>query len=352
MKIKKFSAATIAEALTLAKQEMGSQAVILGTARRAGRSGSVVEVVVASGEEVEQMANAAVSQQAGSGGRLERIRKLDGDVLSELRRIETRLQEIAESIVGDALMKGTSALGNLLEAGFDPTLLRTRVKLDHLTRTDSFETLVASLLDDITIERPLEKVAIFVGPSGSGKTTTVLKVARRCAEQNGNKPIIVFFGSKSAREVPWLKRQSKRLGVRFRVVTEPDDLERLIAKNRSKSILVDTPGLSDLSDSHLRYLVDLTKGDLSVRLHLVIEATMDPHNILAIASCIPGSPNMGLVLTKMDEATRIGGAISVALANALPLTYVTGGTKLTDGIFVADHGIIREKVFESLEHSS
>ncbi len=352
MKIKKFSAATIPEALTKVRLDMGSHAVILGTSRRRVRGSiNVVEVVAAAGEEVKRMATLSGRQDKRPMA-LERMRNIDRDLLAELKAIEARLNEIAESVVSDAFTrKGGSVIDDLLQAGFDPLLLRDRIKLDRLASPVSLRNLISDLLGEVRIEKPIDRVGIFVGPAGAGKTTTVLKVARRYSEQDRTKPIVVFFGPKSARDVTWLRQQCKSLKLKFRVVTHCNDLERFITRQRSP-ILIDTPGLSEISDSDLRFLVGLSRQKASVRLHLVVEATMDPQNIYALASCIPGSPSMGLVLTKMDEAARIGGVLSAVLAGAMPLIYVTGGTQSSDGIFVPDLGIITDKVFESLEKSA
>ena len=83
-------------------------------------------------------------------------------------------------------------------------------------------------------------------------------------------------------------------------------------------------------------------------MHLVVEARMDAQNLCAIASCIPDVPRLGIVLTKMDETSRIGGVLSASIEAGLPLTYLTGGLMATDAIFVPTHDLILEKVSESL----
>ncbi len=351
MKIKKFSAQTIPEALTQIKREMGPEAIVLGTARRRvkGRA-DLVEVVAAVGEEVEQMAKVS-AKPSNSRTNLTEMRKLDRDILSELRQIEMRLQDIVESVIADAYLcpdSSNSFVRGLLTAGFDPMLLRDSIKLEDLARAQSQQGFVRSILEGIPIVNPTERVSIFVGPSGSGKTTSLLKVARRCATRGKARPIVAFLGPKSSRDIIWLKREARNLKAKFHHIDSCSHLERLIEKHPKTTILVDTPGISKIEDTLLRSLVDLSKALDSVRLNLVIEATMDPQNMFALVSCIPGSPNMGLVLTKMDEATRIGGALSVALSSAVPLTYVTGGARSTDGIFVADYEVIAEKIFEGL----
>jgi flagellar biosynthesis GTPase FlhF len=84
-------------------------------------------------------------------------------------------------------------------------------------------------------------------------------------------------------------------------------------------------------------------------LRLVVDATMDPWNICAIASCIPGASGMSLVLTKLDEATRIGGAVSASIASGIPLAFVTGGRRAVDGVHIPSADLLSEKILDAVK---
>lgn len=44
------------------------------------------------------------------------------------------------------------------------------------------------------------------------------------------------------------------------------------------------------------------------------------------------TPLAGCILTKLDESTRIGGAISVAIRHQLPIAYTTDGQKVPEDL--------------------
>jgi flagellar biosynthesis GTPase FlhF len=88
-----------------------------------------------------------------------------------------------------------------------------------------------------------------------------------------------------------------------------------------------------------------------MRIRLVVDSGMAPGNICAIASCVPEAPPVSLVLTKLDEATSIGGAVSMAIDTRTPLAYLTGGKDLHSGIYAADPSLVSEKVLETFRGS-
>jgi flagellar biosynthesis protein FlhF len=361
MKIKKFTAPTIPGALKLAERELGKDALILGASRSPARDGegSRVEVVAATGGE-----RAVASAQAGSpraGTRqIDEVRKMDKSIVMELKQIERRLGQIIRALPVEIEDRPGRALGpvpddrapmGLLNAGFDPLLVGQRLASGTTVGGKSVDQLVRDLVNQVGIEQSGEEVSAFLGPSGSGKTTTLLKIAKSVLLPRGTKPHIFYFGKADERGALWLKQQSKLLGLRFKAVDRPGHLEKAIARRGKAPIFIDTPSISDFSDSKLRFLIDLSKRVDCVRIRLVIDSTMDPMNICSIASCIPETPRIGLVLTKLDEANRIGGAVSAAITTGIPIAYVTGGRGVGDGIFVPDADLIWDKVLDAVKET-
>jgi flagellar biosynthesis protein FlhF len=357
MKIKKFSAASIQEALSLVKSQMGEDALILGASRRPrqGRKGNRVEIVAAAGCKDGRgrvtgrtQDTVAVTEDKEIG----EMRHLDTEIVQELRQIETRLKDILEKVLAPSKSSSSGRTeplsGDLLEAGFDPLMLKGRITHLSLTSDLSTEALVRSLVRNIPIEESEARVSIFLGPSGSGKTTTVLKVAKNVYLPKRIKPRIVFFGGREDKDVRWLNSQCRKLGLRFSHISKIDKMAKLLRSKKKETILVDTPSVSDLGDEEMRFLVEASKDTEGMGFRLVIDATMDPWNICAIASCVPGSPRMTLVLTKLDEATRIGGAVSASVSSCMPVAYVTGGREIADGIYVPNEKLLSEKILDSV----
>jgi flagellar biosynthesis protein FlhF len=343
MKIKKFSAPSIPEALNLARRELGEDALILGTARRpaAGGRRGPVEVVAGTEGGAPGTGNSLKERPASGREEIETMRKTDRDLVNELKVIEARLKDVLRKLPASGTVKAASQplYEDLLRAGFDPEFVRNR-RIEDGAGT---EELVRSLIREVPIQAPTERISVFVGPSGSGKTTSLLKVTAKCLAEDV-KPLVIYLGPDS-RDVGWLKSECRRLGARFKRIDDLRKLDRILARSKGR-VLVDTPSISDLGDRELRHLIGKSGTDEGVRIRLVVDSTMDPTNLCGIASCIPETGRLGLVLTKLDEAVRIGGAVSVALSTRIPLVYVTGGRRATDGIFVPDADLLVEKILD------
>ena len=333
--------------------EMGKDAVILGTTRRAKADpdGNLVEVVAAAGGRggAGSATTAAPAVRDAAAEDVARLRGVDRDIMGELRQIDGRLKEIMQSIVAPqpagAQERRTGV--RLEEAGFDRSLIGDGVALAR-GGWGSFEGVFEDLVREVPIDQGNDRISVFLGPAGSGKTTSILKIAAGVLLPKRVKPLIVRFGDDGGKDTAWLKSQCKKLRIKFKAAPTAKKLEKVLAKGAKGPILVDTPSLSNLKDEDLKAVMDMSKRLEGMKLRLVIDAAMDPRNICAIASCVPDASGLSLVLTKMDEATRIGGAVSAAIGRHMPLAYVTGGSDVRDGIFVPDTGLLLEKVLEGI----
>lgn len=360
-KIKKFTAASIPEALNLVRREMGEEALILGTSRSKGRKGRPggVEVVAARDGRTAQYP-ARTREEAGGGTKevshskeIREMRKLDRDIVTELKQIEARLKDLLEGFDRPSEVRNVRVLPlnrDLVSAGFDAAMLEGRIPASLLRSDAAPDQLVKAVVGGVSVARTEDRILVFLGPSGSGKTTTLLKVARSVFLVNNVEPRVVFFGPKDE-DTSWLKAQCKRLGLKFRHISRMDRMAKMLKKEKAP-ILVDTPGISDLGDAEMRFLVEASREIPGMGLRLVVDATMDPWNACAIASCIPQGSSMSLVLTKLDEATRIGGAVTASIASGIPVSFVTGGRDTGDGVHVPDAELLSEKILDGVKSTA
>jgi flagellar biosynthesis protein FlhF len=393
MKIKKFTAASIPEALGLVKAEMGEDALILGTSRsRAGkgRTGRVEVVAALDGRRtakrkekgarvavagpeipvdmksvptaVEGSAPGTPGTKQGPGqsrrrkgkdrqaGGIKDMRNLDKDIVGELKRIEARLKEVLEGYdaARPPVDRPAPALNrDVVNAGFDPALLEGKVPTSLLRSDAAPDRIVRALVGSVDVAPSEDRILVFLGPSGAGKTTSLLKVARSVFLAGGVKPRVVAFGAREEDSIR-LKTECRHLGLQFSRISRADKMAKVL-KNEKAPLLIDTPGISNLDEKDLRFLVEAAKATPGMGLKLVVEATMDPWNVCAIASCVPEGSRMSLVLTKLDEATRIGGAVSAAIAGGIPVAFVTGGRRPADGVHVPDVDLLSEKILDGVK---
>jgi flagellar biosynthesis protein FlhF len=367
MRIKKFTGPNIAKSLALAKAEMGEDALILQTVRRRKGAESVVEIVAANNRAAESAGNLRAGHsgaKAGAGGpregasagardgRAEVLPNMDLGIMRELKQVELQLNSIMTKIAPSAWDDRRKQLSelrvNLQNAGFDPGLVQRRFLKKEPLPGSSFEAYLEDLIGDVPLEVPEERVSVFVGPSGSGKTTALLKVAAAVLLSRGIKPRVIYFGSERTRDSKGLAASCRELGIKFKAVSDGNRLAKEIMKSGEHPVLIDTPGIAALGDESLEFIAELTRTVEGAVIRLVVNSAMDPANISAIASCIPRPARVSFVLTKLDEATRIGGAISAAIREGIPVAYVTGGRDFESGIFVPDRVLLYDRIVEGL----
>ena len=174
----------------------------------------------------------------------------------------------------------------------------------------------------------------LVGATGVGKTTTLAKIAVRWVLRHG------------ARDLALVAADPMRIGAQDQLhslgqllgapVYAPDGfagLPVLLAQlSRYRLVLIDTPG-SSVRDPQLgARLAVLANAASKLESALVLPANSQAGAIdEAVKRFAPANPSCCL-LTKVDEAASLGGALSVLIRARLPVAYVSGGQRVPEDL--------------------
>ncbi|CAN5276013.1 hypothetical protein BH10PSE17_BH10PSE17_22870 [soil metagenome] len=234
----------------------------------------------------------------------------------------------------------------LLCSGFSPRLARDLVARlpDDLdagrARAWTCSVLERNLACAAAGSDPVETGGIFalVGPTGVGKTTTVAKLAARAAVKYGRDSVgLVTIDSYRIGAQDQLRIYGKILGI---TVHTAQDRESLLGVLRSlankRLVLIDTVGVGQRDERVAEVLA--TVGASAVRRLLVVNAAAQPEMLEdVVIGYRAGNANglHGAVLSKTDEAVRLGGALDVLIRNRLPLFYETHGQRVPEDLSVA-----------------
>lgn len=180
-------------------------------------------------------------------------------------------------------------------------------------------------------------IAAIVGPTGVGKTTTIAKLATQFALQYGS------------RDIALVSMDNYRIGAREQLrqfgriinaaVFEAQDhiaLRSLLPQlSHYRLVLIDTAGVSQ-RDARLAEMLDgLANQRKPVSIYLAMSATVDAHLADEIVRCYQQVPVSACVLTKIDEASRLGAPLSALIRHDLPLAFVCDGQHVPDDLHVA-----------------
>ena len=362
MKIVRHTAPDMRQALRAVREQLGEEAVILSSRRTAQgvEITAAVDFDAASLEAAAPPAPAAshIPSAAGAASLSLAARtaaaplppplepsaapaEAMGKELQSLRRmLETQLAQLAWNDRTRRAPVHTELLRELTEIGIAQDLADHIVgQLDEqvdLTQGRRFAIAGLSQYLLVTGDRWLEtggRVA-FVGATGVGKTTMLAKLAVRWILRHGPKELaLVASDTVRIGAQDQMQALGQLLGVPVHVPERFETLPDLLARlDRHRLVLIDTPG-SSLRDAQLAArLAVLANCASKLETALVLAASTQAGALEeAVQRFRPANPTSCL-LTKLDEAASLGGALSVLIRARLPLSYTSDGQRVPEDL--------------------
>lgn len=341
--IARFIGPTARDALKKARIGLGADAVILHTRR----SAAGVEVLAAAQDALDRLTGVlpAVSQPPvlpstsaqAPAPVLEELRSLSADVREQLGRLAW------DEAARQRPLRGALAQW-LSEAGFGERLARelTARLPDDFAEPEARRWVISALCRNLRCAAPAEDlverggVYALVGPTGVGKTTTVAKLAARCVVRHGAAALgLVTTDGYRIGAYDQLKIYGRILGVSVQAANDADELGRALdALSGKRLVLIDTVGIG--------------QRDARMREHLELHADRRLARVLVLAACAQegaledavlayrGAGLAGAILTKLDEAVKLGSALGAAIRNRVPLLAVTNGQRVPEDLHAAN----------------
>jgi len=169
MKLLKYQANNVRDALAQIKEELGDAAMVVSTREtKRGLLGKGVEVTVAldvdeqTSREPKREVPPSSSSPSFSLADAD-IERIMGPLRSELRSLRSLMRSSSDHRQGDEIRKEVSAMRHALE----------KIRQPQTSDLD-----VKKLLAEHTITAPSQgRIVVLVGPTGVGKTTTIAKLA-------------------------------------------------------------------------------------------------------------------------------------------------------------------------------
>ena len=191
-------------------------------------------------------------------------------------------------------------------------------------------------------------VVALVGATGVGKTTTIAKLAARYTLKHGpHRVALITTDNYRVAAQEQLRSYARIMGIPMRVSGDADSLrEALDSLHDKELILIDTAGMSQ-RDMMLnkQFAMLQAEGLPEIKTYLTL-ATNCQRGVLSETGDKFKEMNLsGCILTKVDETTSMGGAITVAIENNLPISYFCDGQQVPEDIHLARaHSIVSRSV--------
>jgi flagellar biosynthesis protein FlhF len=268
----------------------------------------------------------------------------NSDVNEELRSLrrmlETQLATLAwndlvrRSPIQTELLKQLTQLGLAQDLAAElVTQLPARLELAEAHR------LALALLArriETTGERWMDGggVVALVGATGVGKTTLIAKIAARWVLRHGPRDIaLVTTDSVRIGAQEQVHTLGRLLGVPAYAIDGAAELAGVLDHLAEKRmVLIDTAGLSPRDPRLAEELSTLALANKRLETTLVLSAAAQAGAIEEAVQRFAAARPAACMLTKLDEATSLGGAISTLIRARLPVTYVSEGQRVPEDL--------------------
>lgn len=321
---------------------------------RAERSERTVGTKSEGSKGTESAPRSAVGDQTGSSTRRDGIA-----VMAELKAVRELLEtQLATLAWGDSLRRSPLRVRFtrlLLFAGFSPVLARGALaKLpDDYSEEQGARWLTEVIARNVPVVQPEDNlvarggVYAIVGPTGVGKTTTTAKLAARCVVRFGAEDLaLVTTDSYRIGAQDQLRTYGRILGVPVHVVQDESGLAGAIASLRRKHlVLIDTVGMGQ-RDSRVIEQVSML-ASAGARRILVLNATSHGETLEDVVQAFQGKALAGCIISKSDEAVRIGSALDTAMRHRLRVHFVANGQRVPEDLHEANAQYLVHRALKS-----
>lgn len=179
------------------------------------------------------------------------------------------------------------------------------------------------------------KFVYFIGPTGVGKTTTIAKIASTFQLEQKKKVALITSDTYRIAAVEQLRTYANILGIPVKVVYEKNEITE--AKDEFLDydlVLVDTAGRSHRNKEQRDDLESLLNGidaeDKEV--YLVLSATTKYSDLIKIVDSYKDITPFRIIFTKIDETGCVGNILNLRMLTNAPLSYATWGQNVPDDI--------------------
>ncbi|MDF2944969.1 MAG: hypothetical protein K0S01_3827 [Herbinix sp.] len=400
MIIKKFTANTETEAIMLAKEELGKDAIVMNIKTISPKGiyklfrKPVVEITAAVDENITYKYEKPKTLVQAPPQRkiihpdiiyddepMDRLMKKSGvELASEPSAIEAKLNNL-QSLLEKQIIekeKDTQAISEAKAMETNKNLACIQLIYNQLISNEvdekyanqiiteiegnlkkdaSMDNILASIYQKIILKlgqpKMIEvigktpKFVFFIGPTGVGKTTTIAKIASKFKVNEKAKVVFLTADTYRIAAVEQLRTYANILGIPLKVIYTEDEMRQAKEEFSDYDIVfVDTAGRSHRSKEQrddIENLINTIPED-EREIYLVLSATTKYTDLVKITEAYSEIINYNLIFTKLDETSSIGNLFNIRMLTEAPLSYATFGQNVPDDISRVDAQTIAKQL--------
>ena len=261
-------------------------------------------------------------------------------MLNELRQVKGLIEERFGALAFmEKLQRSPQRAGltqKLLDCGFSPALIRKLVEGLPADAADESAWAAGVLERNLLAaesEPALESVGgiyALIGATGVGKTTSTAKIAAAFATQHGSSNLgLITLDAYRVGAQEQLRTYGRILGVPVHTAHDRASLEDLLDLLSAKNmVLIDTAGMAQ-RDARTRDLLEMV-SHRSISKLLVVNAAAQGETIEDVMISYHAATCRGMVISKIDEAVKLGPALDAAIRHKLKIVGVANGQRVPE----------------------
>ncbi|GAE29264.1 flagellar biosynthesis protein FlhF [Halalkalibacter hemicellulosilyticus] len=371
MKVKKFIATNMAEAMHSIRSELGEDAVILHS-KKVDTGGFLgmftkkkLEVIAAidplgsqpkskaltpasrlkqQPKQAKQLNVSTENQQLSMKNEIKQLKTLISEMEPKSKNdleYPRPFQEVENHLAGQGVLKSARVviIKQLMKDWYENEEKDFQLKVDY-------SSILKTLFANLSFGQPFhKKIVNIVGPTGVGKTTTIAKLAAIATLQEEKKVALITTDTFRISAVEQLKTYAKILNIPVKVAYSIDDFKKGIDMySHYDLILVDSAGRNFRNSLYVEELSKVMNFDQDTETHLVLSLTSKYEDMKAIIEQFNLISISSVILTKKDETSTHGAMVNIPFEYNIPLTYVTTGQNVPDDIMTASIELIASSI--------
>lgn len=368
MKVKKFMAASMPDAMKQIRAELGKDAVILNS--RVVYTGGIlgffkkrnIEVMAAadSNQEIEQ--KPAVKPAAIPGalnhfkGNSEESHFPESSTSGELIKEISILKQMMSSLAGgqqistvypEAIRKVMHVLNEQeIDNSIQDQVLQVLLEKWYLGGSKAKVAEIEAWLHEEIIKQiediPFSGISFtkkyinIAGPTGVGKTTTLAKMAAECVIKHKKKAAFITADTYRIAAIDQLKTYAGILDIPLEVCYTIDDFRQAAERLKEYDlVLIDTAGRNFRNRQYVEDLKNVIDFEKDMETFLVLSLTAKQKDMEDIYNQFSIIDIDKLIFTKADETSTYGAMYNIIHKYKKGAAYITNGQDVPDDILMA-----------------
>jgi flagellar biosynthesis protein FlhF len=365
MQIKKFVAPSLKEATRQMKNDLGDEAIILGTRVIEGdkrfKMNKMYEITAGIDKPVHG------SAEKNPQGPLTQRKSYDAEVNDLTKKIfnsttqtiaessnlsrkektpitknfDSEIKEIAETLQMHEVQKNITA--TLIKHLSNSATFMERANLENYLVSS-----MASMLKtkEFKVTKGKSKKIALVGPTGVGKTTCIAKLAVISKIIHKLNVGLISIDTYRLGAIDQLRIFSEISDIEMAVAYEPEEIPKLVKKFKDKDLVfIDTVGRSQKNKENLDQIKKYLQAAQVDETILVVSSTSSSRNLNDVAERFKNLEYSSVIFSKIDEAVAYGNIMNLVVTQNVPVMFLTNGQVIPDDIISVNPPFLANMIY-------